>query len=80
MPGYAPVNTRYLRMKTLNDQIDSAELKEKTMHIVALLGSPNVKSRSSALAEYLLGELAKPGCGNVALTVWKVRCQQPAAG
>jgi FMN reductase len=28
------------------------------MHIVALLGSPNVKSRSSALAEYLLGELA----------------------
>jgi FMN reductase len=29
------------------------------MHIVALLGSPNVKSRSSALAEYLLGELAK---------------------
>jgi FMN reductase len=29
------------------------------MHIVALLGSPNVKSRSSALAEHLLGELAK---------------------
>ncbi|KXS52156.1 MAG: NAD(P)H-dependent FMN reductase [Marinobacter sp. T13-3] len=31
------------------------------MHIVALLGSPNVKSRSSALAEYLLGELLKRG-------------------
>jgi len=31
------------------------------MHIVALLGSPNVKSRSSALAEYLLGELVKRG-------------------